>query len=306
MKMDDILLMAYVDGELPPEEREQVEKEIKASPDVAERVALFEASRLPYREAFAWQKLPPVPDSLTKKIAELSRAHAAMSVDTSANDADVRHDAQMPPSAPVRSRLRVAPTWLAVAFVAGAFCFGGVLRFAPGVANSINPAQTTTSVAMGTLPWIQAAVGYQQLFSRETVAQNMPDAETSAKMIEDIRREDGLRLRVPDLREAGLTFKGIQRLRFHGRPLIQIVYLPEKGPPIALCVIKDVKPDQAVASQRFADMNVVTWRQAELGYALIGDSKGVDLASIGKQISDRSVDQLFGQNNLSTLASGAS
>jgi len=32
MKSDDILLMAYVDGELPPHEREEVERELRTSP----------------------------------------------------------------------------------------------------------------------------------------------------------------------------------------------------------------------------------------------------------------------------------
>src|SRR6187402_2174569 len=74
MKSDDTWLMAYVDGELPLHEREEVERELRTSPDVAERVALLQASRLPYRDAFAGQKLPPVPASLTAKIDEMARA----------------------------------------------------------------------------------------------------------------------------------------------------------------------------------------------------------------------------------------
>jgi hypothetical protein len=30
------------------------------------------------------------------------------------------------------------------------------------------------------------------------------------------------------------------------KPLVQIVYLPKEGAPIALCVMKEVKPDAAV------------------------------------------------------------
>ncbi len=72
MKTDDILLIAYVDGDLPPQDRQEVEKEIgsRRGRRVAERVALLQASRLPYQEAFAHQKLPPVPESLTRKIEE--------------------------------------------------------------------------------------------------------------------------------------------------------------------------------------------------------------------------------------------
>ncbi|TCG04965.1 anti-sigma factor, partial [Paraburkholderia steynii] len=74
MKVDDITLMAYVDGELDIEERREIERELDDSPDLAERIELFRASSLPYHDAFAQQKLPPVPESLTRKIAELSSA----------------------------------------------------------------------------------------------------------------------------------------------------------------------------------------------------------------------------------------
>ena len=142
-------------------------------------------------------------------------------------------------------------------------------------------------------PWVQAATGYQKLYTRDTLAYVSETGDTSSKTVEDIRREDGLALRIPDLRNAGLTFKTVQRLRFNNKPLVQIVYQPEKGEPVALCVMKDVKPDQAVAGQDVDSMHVVTWRQAELSYALIGKPDGVDLNALGKQISNREVEQLF-------------
>ena len=114
-------------------------------------------------------------------------------------------------------------------------------------------------------PWVAAAVGYQKLYTRDTVAYTQQDPEAAAKAVRDIRSDDRLALRVPDLTSAGLTFKSVQRLRFNNKPLVQIVYLPQNGPPIALCVMKEVKPDAAVADQKVASMTVVTWRQAELG-----------------------------------------
>jgi anti-sigma factor RsiW len=307
MKLDDMLLMAYVDGELSPNERQEIEKALAASPEAAERVALFSASRLPYDDAFADQKLPPVPESLTKKIETLARAHsaqpAAASDDISANDARIEHDAQMPPSAPVRSRVRVAPAWLAVAFVAGAFCLGAVLRLAPGL-SPVQGGLTTASNAPS--PWIRAVVDYQKLYARETVAFGEVDTAASAQTVAQIRQDDKLSLRVPDLSAAGLTFKRVTRLRFQGKPLVQIEYLPPEGPPIALCVMKDVRPDQPVAASQVADMNVVTWRQDELHYALVGgDNKGIDLTAIGKQISGQGVDQLFGKVGVGSAASTA-
>ena len=303
MKSDDILLMAYVDGELPPHQREEVERELRTSPDVAERVALLQASRLPYRDAFAAQKLPPVPASLSAKIEEMARAaktKAAQSVagptagpDTSVNDPVVPRAPGSAASSTIRSRLRVAPAWLGVAFLAGAFACGLVLRLGPGMGPASNTGASLASVGTGVSPWVMAAASYQQLYSRETLANVAPDTDLSIKTVKEIRQDDGLALRVPDLSAAGLTFKRVQRLRFNNKPLVQIVYLPEKGAPIALCVMKEVKPDAAVEDQRVASMTVVTWRQAELGYALIGQPEGVDLAAVGKQIAAGGTAQLF-------------
>ena len=304
MKMDSILLMAYVDGELSAEECHEVEKEIAVSPDAAEFVAQLQNARLPYAEAFAQQKLPPVPDSLTEAVAAMARAHAQRTTTPGANDATVAPSVFTPPSAPVRSRLRIAPQWLAVAFVAGLFCYGVGMRFLPGVGAGSNSTHTATLTEANpdASSWVAAAAGYQQLYSRETVAQVPVNAEVTAQTVDEIQHQDGLNVRIPDLSSAGLTFKRMQRLRYDDKPLVQIVYLPQQGGPIALCVMKEAKADAALAEHRIDSMNVVTWRHADLSYALIGKPEGTDLSALAKHISDNNVQTLFGDAAISMLA----
>jgi hypothetical protein len=117
----------------------------------------------------------------------------------------------------------------------------------------------------------------------------------AAHVVDNIRHDDGLPIRVPDLRSAGLTFKRIQRLRYNNKPLVQIVYLPEKGLPVALCVMKDEKADSALAQQQVDSMDVVTWRRAKLSYALIATPGDTDLGALGKRISESNVEELIGQ-----------
>ncbi|MEJ0003932.1 MAG: anti-sigma factor [Pararobbsia sp.] len=312
MKMDDSLLIAYVDGLLPPDERDKVEREIEQSPEAAACIERLYASRVRYEYAFAHQKLPAMPATLVARIEAITReyqtdaensaspaasAHLAPPRAAAVNDAFSPPPAGAPSQAPVRSRLRFAPVWLAAAFVAGAFFCGAVLRVAPGLVPApIAPApMAAASAAPGApLPWVQAAISYQQLYTRDTEAFTHPDIQGSNEIVNAIRHDDGLALRVPDLSAAGLTFKRIQRLQFHGKPLVQIVYLPAQGAPVALCVFKDAKPDEAVTPSTVDGMQVVTWRQAELGYALIGKPAGVDLAALGHLIARRSTDPLFG------------
>lgn len=139
--MDDILLMAYVDGELTPHRRKEVEDAISTSDDIAERVAILEASVLPYQVAFQRQALPPVPDSLTRTFSDIARAFAVPLDITAAGSHRVAapassRDALAQPSTPIRSRRRVGALWLAAAFIAGAFCCDMVLRCTPGTAHS--------------------------------------------------------------------------------------------------------------------------------------------------------------------------
>jgi anti-sigma factor RsiW len=296
MEADNILLMAFVDGELTPLERADVEKRMEASPEVAQQVARLRALKLACQDAFDHQRLPPVPDSLSKKIEALVRArdHTPQAAGSRGPSLPARQGMTGAPR--VRERPRAWWMWLAGTFAAGAVCGGVLLQVGPLLKMEVTGQGTRPQVASADVsPWVRQAASYQELYTRGTVAYMDGASPETAKTVADIRREDGLALRIPDLRAAGLTFKGVQRLRFNGRALVQLVYLPEKGDPIALCVMKEVKPDAALAEQRVASMNVVTWRQSELGYALIGSPDGADLGQIGRRIADRSVGQLFGQ-----------
>jgi anti-sigma factor RsiW len=283
MTIDDTMLTAYVDGELTPQACCEVEKEIKRSPEIAKRVALLQVTHLWSKDAYAHQKLPPVPETLKAKIDEMLRAAAASRVqpdDGGVGARDDRGPASAPP-VPIRSAWRIAPVWLPVAFAAGIFACSVALRLAAVAGTG---AAVPAEAAGGASPWVLAAAGYQQLYSRATLAGIQTSNESSAQAVEDIRREDGLALSIPDLSAAGFTFKRVQRLRFHDKPLIQMAYLPDHGAPVALCVMADDKPNQTTSAQKVGGMTVVTWRQANLAYALIGDATAPDLNVLAERI----------------------
>lgn len=289
---DDALLMAYVDGELSPQQCEEIEQLMNASPEVAERVALLMSSALPYAEAFARQALPPVPDSLVHNVDALIARHAAPV------SAAPSRPAAEPESLLTRLFGRPRFGWLAVAFATGAVCYGLVLQagFIGGALNTDRALQAPSVAQVQASPWVMQAASYQQLYTRDTVNYVTPDTDDVRKTLADIRQIDGLELRVPDLSAAGLTFKRVQRLRFNNKALIQLVYLPQQGDPVALCVMKEPKPDQSIAQLNVAGMDVVVWRQSQLGYALIGAPDGVDLDAVARVVADRSSGQLYTVN----------
>jgi anti-sigma factor RsiW len=303
---DEALLMAYVDGELTAQQRDEVEQMMRDSPETAEKVALLMGSALPYKAAFERQAVPPVPASLILNVNALVARHAET------HDADPAHaasDGFEPTAAPTNAmkrpvegeswltRLFGRPKlgWLAVAFATGAACYGLVLQ--AGVSNLMaNPdSELKGSVVAQAQPsaWVRQAASYQQLYSRDTLGYVTPDTESVTRTVADIREIDGLALRIPDLSAAGLTFKRVQRLRFNNKPLVQLVYTPQQGDPVALCVMKEPMADQSVAQMSVSGMNVVVWRQSELGYALIGAPNGVDLKEVARLVVDRRSGQLF-------------
>jgi len=290
MMADDAQLLAYVDGGLSPEQRESVEAQLHESAQARKKVALLRASKVEFADACAKQALPPVPESLRLNIDLMVKAHrAAAAANVPANPA-----ATHAPAAPVRSRLRRMPMWLAAACVAGAFVAGQFVHFG-SLPGSPQPGSGTQMASADVSPWVAAAVGYQKLYTRDTVGYREDDPATAAHVVADIRNEDRIALRVPDLSSAGLTFKSVQRLRFNDKPLVQIVYLPRNGPPIALCVMKDARPDETVASRTVDAMAVTTWRQGEMSYALIGQAGDVDLGALGKRISELDMAPLFSE-----------
>jgi hypothetical protein len=64
MSIPDEVLMAYVDGELPPEERARVEAAMQNDAEVARRVQQQQALRASLRSAFEGVLREPVPDRL--------------------------------------------------------------------------------------------------------------------------------------------------------------------------------------------------------------------------------------------------
>ncbi|WP_250501229.1 zf-HC2 domain-containing protein [Caballeronia sp. GAWG1-5s-s] len=268
MNVDDTLLMAYVDGELAPEQRAEVEAAIAHSDDLAGRVAALQASVLPYRAAYERRPVPPVPESLTRRIDEL----------VSVTTAQKRR--------PARASGRFPMQWAAAAFVAGAICSGVLTGYLGGM-NPLKP---------GVDPWVRSVADYQVLYGRDTVANIREDKVSTEQVLADIHQRDGMPVNVPDLRQAGLKFKRVQRLNYHDRPLIQMVYLPERGDPVALCVIEEAKSDEPVRTQQVGEMKTVTWRTNRLAYVLLAKDTSLDLQKLGQGIASGKVAELYGQS----------
>ena len=283
MNIDDTVLLAYADDELPEAERRDVERAIAQSSDMAERLAALRASVLPYRAAFDGQKLPEVPPALVKHLDDLLRAQ------------NVGLAPKTPNNQPV-------PMWLALqrklewylpnralylaSFAAGVFCMG----IAFGIALNLWPDQLG---GRSQLTLAQAVAQYHDFYGRETVMNVAVDAAADKATLADALKADGLPVKVPDLSSAGLVFKRIQRLRFNDQPLLQIVYLPERGGPVALCITLDNGADAALQSRQLGRLQTISWRQNSLASVLVGAQSQIDLHVLAARIAKGELPPLY-------------
>jgi anti-sigma factor RsiW len=264
MAIDDRDLLAYADGQLAPERQAEVEAAIASCADVARRVHAMRASALPYAAAFESKLLPPVPPELSDRIAALVSAES-------------------------RRQQRGRSAWprLAAAFAAGVLCCAIALKL-------LAPGGTGFSPTARVEPWIQAVADYQQLYSRATVTHVNEDPQLTARVIGDLWTADGLKVIVPDLRPAGLSFKRVQRLSFREQPVVQMVYLPEQGDPVALCVTRDARADEKPHALQMGELSTVAWRHAQLGYVLLGKASAQELMDLGGRIEKGQASSLYG------------
>jgi len=275
MVIDDRDLLGYADGQLAPERRAEIDTAIARCADVARRVNAMRASALPYAAAFEAQVLPPVPRELSDRIAALVSADSGR-----------------------QQRGQSACPKLAIAFAAGVFCCAIAL-------NLLSPGMTGFSATAQVEPWIQAVADYQQLYSRATVTHVTADPQLSARVISDLWTADGMRVVVPDLRAAGLSFKRVQRLSFREQPVVQMVYLPEQGEPVALCVTRDARPDETPRARQIGELSTVAWRHGELGYVLLGKAPAQALMDLGSRIARGQTNSLYSRTGTSPPGNAA-
>jgi anti-sigma factor RsiW len=271
MKIDEPTLRAYVDGELSPLARTQVEAVLANHEDWRQQADALRASRLPYRAAFDAQHLPPVPEKLQAHVANLTAA--AFSGDP----------ARRPGRWSLNFNWLAAGTFALASFIAGTMVAVSWPEF--GRKNEQIPS------------WVHAIANYQAMYVRETVGRSPDSAEYVKSVLRTLKASRSPRdvaLTVPDLSSVGLEFKRIQMLGIEGKPLTQIAYLPERGKPAALCVLKlNSSPDAEITAKRMENLSIVSWQKDGYGYVLAVDLPVDQALTIGKKIDAHAYPALY-------------
>ena len=234
MSPDLETLRAPADSELAPAQRAGVDAGTAADPELATLSAALFAARLPYRSAFELGAPLPVPAALQARVAELA------SVARAANWRPCPKPARRWPGrlhrAPANVTLRRCPPALArqgrgrCSCCCAAWCWAACWRRRRRL-QACNSRRAE--------PWLRSVISHHTMYSRQTVTDGGPASglAQAAALRKALHDQQGLDLTEPDLRAQGPQFARAQRLQFDGRSVLQLVYLPGRGAPVAPCLM---------------------------------------------------------------------
>ncbi|QUE91691.1 transcriptional regulator [Pseudomonas sp. SCA2728.1_7] len=244
----DEQLVAYLDGELDGEYRDQLDSAIAEDSLLSLRVQWLSRSNLPYKNAY---------DELAQQ-APLERLQA-------------RLDAIPAPQRPGFNR-----RWF-IGGAAAALLAGGVL--ADRLFLGWHAAQSNN--------WRALVGDYMALYVPQTLDHLPTDEASQRAQLRTVDARLGLNLSPATLKLPGVEFKRAQMLEYDGVPIAQIVYLDAKHGPLALCVTRSNSGTQPLAHERRSEMNVVYWTEREHAWMLIGHDAPVALEDKAKLLKSR-------------------
>lgn len=280
MRIDDVMLMAYVDGEIDTATAREIERSLAADPALAARTRALRESATLARSAFAGALHEPVPEHLT---AVFNRAAAAALQSTAVRAAAqpaVAENANVVPLRRTPRSTRQVVGWAVAASVAiAAVGLGGLYT-----TGRLTP-PAGLQFASGDR-WLDHVAGFYDVYSSTLSREERQLVDFNAADIPELEKWFGARLQrklvVPDLSSKGWTIQGGRLLVIEGRPAAQFIY-NNGGELIGLVIAFTESRDASAAVAQRKDVNIVHWRKAGYAYAFVGHLDPANLRELADQ-----------------------
>jgi len=254
MPITEADLHAYVDGELPPARRADVEAHLAGHPEGALRVQAWQEQKRALQRLFEPVLAEPVPPTLEAVAAppRRQRGHAP------------------------RPALRIA-AGVMLALLGGMAGWWGHGRYqAPAVAG-----------ALSMLPR-QAAMAHA-VYSPDVRRPVEIGADQETQLVTWLSRRLGQDVRAPKLGGLGYELVGGRLLPGSEGPVAQFMYQDAGGQRLTLYVSteRDGNPDTAFRFAREGGINVFYWIDGPFGYALSAGVSKDELARVASAVYDQ-------------------
>ncbi|MCW2237358.1 anti-sigma factor family protein [Azospirillum canadense] len=248
-------LHAWLDGELPEDRRDDVERHLADNPEDARRFERYRTQRAMLSTSFGPLLDRSLPDTLAQPFAP---------------------PAGMATGAVVRPKRRVAVWALALAASLLVFLAGGAMGWL---------AHGWTGYGTGSAAFVADAVAAHRVFVVEVRHPVEVGADQEAHLVGWLSKRLGKPLRAPRLAAQGYDLVGGRLLSDAQGPAAQLMYQDAAGRRITLYVRPSTNGSDT--SFRFAqDGNVQAfyWRDNGLAWAVTGDLDRVTLSNIAEEV----------------------
>jgi anti-sigma factor RsiW len=258
------MLGAFVDGELPADERAALQARLAADPQAAARVAAWRAQKAALKALCEGACVSGAPDSSDSRDA--FDASPAVLV--------------LRPRTPWWWRAGIAAAWVAVGAGLAAAVTAVVPRVAPGlVPELVARSRIETPEAFAR----RADVAYA-VYSPEQRHPVEVGAADEAHLVAWLSKRLGKPLTVPSLSEYGYALVGGRLLPGGNGPAAQFMYENEAGERLTLYVSNSGGDRDAVRLLRDGNRRTFYWSTHRMGYALSGPQTEPKLRDIAFEV----------------------
>jgi anti-sigma factor RsiW len=278
-RVDDVMLMAYVDGEVDAATAREIETALAGDPALMVRVQQLRDGAMMARGAFAEVLHEPVPDRL---IAALGGPAASAEARKPGGDNVV----------PLRRNLswlprRSAIGWAAAASIAALVIGYGVGEMQPqfgfgeiGLGGGLQNASSNR--------WLDNVAAYYHVYQNSLANKDKLLVDFTAADVPELEKWFGAKLNrkleVPNLTSKGLTTQGGRLVIINDKPAAQFLYSSDKGDLVELVIAFTDQPYQPEQITRKGDVNIVHWRDNGYAYAFAGVMDASRLQAIADSV----------------------
>lgn len=256
---NDALLVAYVDDELEPERRQELEQRLRTDASLRERLTALAEGGQQLRASF---------DALLNT-APRARLHAAFAAALARG--------------PRRRAHRYRGMLLAAAAALLLLICGGVA----GYFIAKVPAELFEEADAFEEGWIAAVAGQLSLYDAASVAAiSVNDAENQAQLAKlgDVLKLD---LSQPRVTLEGLTLKRAELLHFQGRKVAELFYASAEHGPIAFCIAAEPGGEGEGEVEGRDNLNLMYWTSSGRRFLLIGAAPPERIKALAATMGER-------------------
>lgn len=247
----DEAMVAWLDGEMRPDEAQAFAAELKRNEALSARCAELMKSNQPFADAFA----PMLDDAPMERLSQ-----------------QLDHLLANTPIKPHTSSAQVSRRALIAASV-------GFLLVGSGVGYVARPVTNVGQDESAHIRELEAQ--YMSLYSPETLADVDSSPDVLRRSLARTARDLDLPLTAAQLTLPEASLKSVRMLRYDDALISQIAWNHSSYGPMALCISReDHQGTRDVTQEKRHGMNVVWWHRAGYQYVLIGRNPADQLKKI--------------------------